>query len=59
MGVDMNYEFQKKSPKGWDRVNDNFFQTTEAICFIHGWVWMPVTPGVLQRSLLSGDYPMT
>ncbi|HAW3122062.1 TPA: hypothetical protein KMG84_002040 [Escherichia coli] len=24
MGVDMNYEFQKKSPKGWDRVNDNF-----------------------------------
>ena len=38
MGVDMNYEFQKAL--GWDRVNDNF-QTTEAICFIHGWSGCP------------------
>lgn len=58
MGVDMNYEFQKKTLRDGTGLTI-IFQTTEAICFIHGWVWMPVTPGVLQRSLLSGDYPMT
>lgn len=30
------------------------FQTTEAICFIHGWVWMPVTRGVAAITPLRG-----
>lgn len=58
MGVDMNYEFQKKSPKGWDRVNDNF--SNDRSYLLYSWLGLDArNTGVLQRSLLSGDYPMT
>ncbi|TRP27294.1 hypothetical protein, partial [Salmonella enterica] len=54
MGVDMNYEFQKKSPKGWDRVNDNF--SNDRSYLLYSWLGLDArnTWGVAAITPLRG-----